>query len=480
MNADINPPKQIDHIHYGMLPEGVRNWFSGHVLEIALACSAVFAFVIIWLLLGAFNSKVIIGTQSINARSSDSVLSSAITTQTNNYQLKLQYPDKTTKQFTLAQIGLSPNSSQSIDYIRSQQKSLEQRLLWWKPINAKVSYNVNKTQYNNFLAKETSVILEPPKDASISLSSGQVAVADGVNGKQYMIENPANTVKQHLASLSSAPLSLKLRPLEPTVPASSFLKYKDTLKAALDQPITIIFENTKITPGPTDIANWLEITANHQTKQADVTVNSGKVQQYIENATSGQVRAPKNQVVIRNSDGSQSVVRAGQNGVSITNKAEVSKAIADKLLEAKGIQQTLNASYTAFKTVTSFDYSKWIEVNISTKRMYAYENTNVVNSFLISAGAPATPTVTGQYKIYAKYAIQDMRGANVDGSSYFQPNVRWVNYFYGGYAIHGNYWRPSSWFGNINSSHGCVGLPDDEAEWVYNWAPIGTPVVIHT
>ena len=72
-----------------------------------------------------------------------------------------------------------------------------------------------------------------------------------------------------------------------------------------------------------------------------------------------------------------------------------------------------------------------------------------------------------------------MKGANVDGSRYFQAAVPYVNYFYGSYAIHGNYWRPDSWFGNINSSHGCVGINDPDDAWVYNWAPIGTPVIVH-
>jgi lipoprotein-anchoring transpeptidase ErfK/SrfK len=73
-----------------------------------------------------------------------------------------------------------------------------------------------------------------------------------------------------------------------------------------------------------------------------------------------------------------------------------------------------------------------------------------------------------------------MKGFNADGTKYLQPHVHWINYFLpGGYAVHGNYWRPLSWFGNINSSHGCVSLPDDQAQWVYNWAPIGTTVITH-
>ncbi len=111
--------------------------------------------------------------------------------------------------------------------------------------------------------------------------------------------------------------------------------------------------------------------------------------------------------------------------------------------------------------------------------MYAYEKTNLMRTFLVSAGEPGTPTVLGQYAIKTKVAKQDMRGQNTDGSRYSQTNVQWVNYFHQDYAIHGNHWRPTSYFGNINSSHGCVGIVNSDAEWIYNWAPVGTPVIVY-
>jgi lipoprotein-anchoring transpeptidase ErfK/SrfK len=72
-----------------------------------------------------------------------------------------------------------------------------------------------------------------------------------------------------------------------------------------------------------------------------------------------------------------------------------------------------------------------------------------------------------------------MSGFNPDGTKYLQPHVQWINYFYGGDAVHAVYWHPLSWFGAINSSHGCVGVSTDDGKWVYDWAPIGTTVITH-
>jgi lipoprotein-anchoring transpeptidase ErfK/SrfK len=54
---------------------------------------------------------------------------------------------------------------------------------------------------------------------------------------------------------------------------------------------------------------------------------------------------------------------------------------------------------------------------------------------------------------------------------------------YGTYGFHDAPWRKPSEFGNIdpnsmNGSHGCVQLPTEMAKWVYDWAEIGTTVVV--
>jgi len=62
----------------------------------------------------------------------------------------------------------------------------------------------------------------------------------------------------------------------------------------------------------------------------------------------------------------------------------------------------------------------------------------------------------------------------------FSAKRPWVSYFYDDFAIHGKLLAAVDYFGNINSSHGCVGVQDDDAQWIYSWAPIGTPVIVHT
>ncbi|HDY69332.1 MAG TPA: murein L,D-transpeptidase, partial [Actinobacteria bacterium] len=111
------------------------------------------------------------------------------------------------------------------------------------------------------------------------------------------------------------------------------------------------------------------------------------------------------------------------------------------------------------------------DVNLSAQTVTLYEHNQQVRTMICSSGSKATPSLTGTYAVYAKAEKLDM-----EGEDYSAPDVPWVLMFNGDYTIHGNYWATT--FG-VPSSHGCVGLPVTDAEFLYNWAPIGTIVSIH-
>lgn len=114
---------------------------------------------------------------------------------------------------------------------------------------------------------------------------------------------------------------------------------------------------------------------------------------------------------------------------------------------------------------------RWIDVNISTQTLTAYEGDTAVFRTAVSTGIASHPTVVGRFNIYVKYVSTLMTGPG-----YYLPNVPYTMYFYQGYGIHGTYWHHN--FGHP-MSHGCVNLPTPAAKWMFDWASIGTPVVTH-
>jgi len=114
---------------------------------------------------------------------------------------------------------------------------------------------------------------------------------------------------------------------------------------------------------------------------------------------------------------------------------------------------------------------RWIDVDLTNQRVYAYEGDTIVNSFIVSTGTARTPTVTGKFKIYIRLLSGNMRGPG-----YFLPDVPYIMYFHKSYGLHGTYWHNN--FGTP-MSHGCVNLSIGDAAWLYNWSHLGTEVNVH-
>ena len=92
----------------------------------------------------------------------------------------------------------------------------------------------------------------------------------------------------------------------------------------------------------------------------------------------------------------------------------------------------------------------------------------------VNSGAPGADTTDGTYAVFEHVRYSDMKGTNVDGSTYNDPNVPYASYFNGGDALHGfvraSYGTPQS--------NGCVEMSYADAALVWPLTPIGTLVTV--
>lgn len=124
------------------------------------------------------------------------------------------------------------------------------------------------------------------------------------------------------------------------------------------------------------------------------------------------------------------------------------------------------------------DTEKSIGVNLMQQRLYAYERGRVARTFLVSTGVARFPTPEMNVTVGEKIPIKDYKWNYGPGNpnNYFLPNVRWNLRIYGAFYIHYAYWHNN--FGT-RMSHGCVNVGKSDAEWIYTWANVGTPVAIY-
>jgi LysM repeat protein len=122
---------------------------------------------------------------------------------------------------------------------------------------------------------------------------------------------------------------------------------------------------------------------------------------------------------------------------------------------------------------------KEIHVDISEQRMRVYENGVLIWDWVTSTGERGRETVPGNYSVLNK--IPNAYGATWN---LWMPN--WLGIYWAGYLQNGIHSLPilsdgsKLWAGFLGTpvSFGCVILDDTNSLLLYNWAEVGTPVII--
>ncbi len=119
---------------------------------------------------------------------------------------------------------------------------------------------------------------------------------------------------------------------------------------------------------------------------------------------------------------------------------------------------------------------KEIRVFIERQVLVALENGEEIYSFDIVSGRDEKETTTGRYKIFCKHEKYTSKtyGSEMPYTMVFTKD---------GKAIHGTTMATlrsylHSYLTESVGSQGCVGLTDDNAKALFDWAPVGTPVIV--
>ncbi|GCE11441.1 L,D-transpeptidase [Tengunoibacter tsumagoiensis] len=133
-----------------------------------------------------------------------------------------------------------------------------------------------------------------------------------------------------------------------------------------------------------------------------------------------------------------------------------------------------------------------IVVSLSKQWLYAYQGEKEVFTTAVMTGRPELPTPLGLYHILLKQHPTTFTSPWPEGSPNWYPPT-YINYAMefrpGGFFLHDTTWHSiygpgtNTWhtdpeFGLQTGSHGCIGMPLDAAARLYQWAPLGTPVVV--
>ncbi|GCE18931.1 L,D-transpeptidase [Dictyobacter kobayashii] len=141
---------------------------------------------------------------------------------------------------------------------------------------------------------------------------------------------------------------------------------------------------------------------------------------------------------------------------------------------------------------TNVGAGKVVIVNRTTQWAYFYENGRQVRNSPITTGQPGLETPLGVYHVFVKLSPTTFYSPWPYGSPYWYAPTH-INYALefkeGGFFLHDAWWRSVYGPGTnvyhhdpvdgwMTGTHGCVTMPFSVAQWLYNWAPMGTTVKI--
>ena len=120
----------------------------------------------------------------------------------------------------------------------------------------------------------------------------------------------------------------------------------------------------------------------------------------------------------------------------------------------------------------SGDLEHWIDVELATQTLVAYEGSRPTYATLVSTGrgrqGTDSATPLGVHRIWVKLLATDMDNVERDDveAHYSLEDVPYVQFFDHAVGLHGTYWHHD--FGHVKS-HGCVNLSPLDAKWLFGF-----------
>ncbi|MDR0591102.1 MAG: L,D-transpeptidase/peptidoglycan binding protein [Candidatus Nomurabacteria bacterium] len=391
--------------------------------------------------------------------------------------------DKKTVTATADDLGIKIDTIRTVDNILNYEGSnpmSSANFLVKRPVRLVATRDNKKLQ--QYLDKAFVDQLVWVQDAGIQYDDGVgrfvvVAAQPGTKVK-------AESLKPTVVSLIENPRAEKLK-LKPTVEqpaisnqaaeeAAGYMNQRLGLRLNLNYKGRLIYY-----ADPPDIAKWIIAKPDKDRGKIGIDFSEEAVAGFLNGTVAPYIAStPVDSKVLVDKSGREiAVLTHGRNGYKIRDTSAAARALVGAVKSNQGINQELDIEEAGHGrvTITAAEGERWIEVNLSTQTATLWTGSSVVASHRISSGTAATPTRPGEFRVWHKVRVQTMKGI-INGEAYNVPNVEWISYFDGGEAFHATYWHNN--FGTP-MSHGCINMTYEAAEFLYNFAPVGTRVVVH-
>ncbi len=368
-------------------------------------------------------------------------------------------------------------------FLSEYQVSFAGKTYTLKKYDAPLLYNVDNTVLDKYLAQVESKININPKDSQVTTQGGSMHIVPAVFGRKLKTAELKNQILTASTNFTVTPLKIQTDVTAPTISDEKTRVLAEEADKITSKNITLTYQGKTFSPSKETVVSWVTFVKAADQTNWQMVIDRTQMSDYIDSIGSSINIYSTDQKIRVENETKQIVTQAGKDGLVIDELALENQIVSELQSDSQvniAIPMRVDHFKTDYDYVVVADWDKYIDINLSTQHMDAYlKGGQRVGSWAITSGRDSLPTPLGSFLILRK--AYDVCMPNPPST---QPlcGIHYVSYFTSsGDAIHEAWWR--SYFGgqdyHWDGSHGCVNAPYSVAEFIYNWAPIGTPVTIH-
>lgn len=487
--ADSGNGDADDQMDAALRPPRKRIWLRILLIVLAVLVVAVVAgfFTARWYYQDKAAPGVMFAGKSVAGQDSGQ-LAATVKNAVENTKITVTDSQGNTVTASLKDLGVTVNQKQTVSALLSAKDG--NPFVRVNPLNkqnVKLVATVDKLALSEYL---TGKLIPNDSQAIASTiafdqTSKQFTVTVGRGGQAPVVNNVTKAIDQAIDTPGTTrTASVTYTQTDMPISEAAATTAADQANAGLGLSITINNGDATTYKVPAEtIASWTVTTADPAKGTIAVSYNKQAISDFMNSELGNHLNQTKtNQVDLVDTAGNVIMTKTkGVNGVTIKDTATVADQVYSALSSNRSATLTVASDITKFGTDQQTVTWK-IVVDRSKQTATVYNNDQVVQTFNVCTGKTGKhETTPGNYFIYLKYQVQDMRGTNDDGSQYVSPGVKWVSYFNGGQGFHTASWNAAgiaSGDPTGHGSHGCVNMNEADAKWIYDNCPEGTLVQV--
>jgi lipoprotein-anchoring transpeptidase ErfK/SrfK len=349
-------------------------------------------------------------------------------------------------------------------------------------------------------------VYRPPTDATIRIEGGQVVPVPGIPGQMLNVDGTlARLVYDPDSIMQTGQLPLALDPVQPAIAdpgpavAEAEAILSRSLTVALYDPITD--ERIEWVEAREVVASWLGVETTDSGPR--VAVVEDRLAAYVD-GLDGRLGQGRFVEAGRNTAPLTAALRGGGPAVLVVSHSPTTYTVQPgdtltrvawntgipywRILQANpGINPDVLAVGQVVSIPSADDLlplpvvpHKRVVVSISQQRMWAYENGQMLQEYIISTGIADSPTQPGVFQVQSHEINAYASAWDLHMPNFIGIYEAWPGFMNGFHGLPTRGGGQVLWAGSLGRpvSYGCIILDNPNVQWLYDWADDGVVVEI--